>query len=179
MSASNFKELKEHEGHNVVVVSYGDDHNIAIECEDCCEVLLDFDNTDEPEEVIPEEYGPLLTLRDELKYNHDIRWIDLETLIERDIESRNYLKDIVLKVNDITEKIQNRIVLTQMTTNIGVLKVEMDHEAKVIKLNLEKEGKIYPLTETIIHKDFMDNDMIITTGWTKNEETKLIQHYLK
>ena len=44
MSVSNFEELKIHVGHKVVVVTYGNPPvNVAIECEDCYEVLLDFD----------------------------------------------------------------------------------------------------------------------------------------
>jgi ssDNA-binding Zn-finger/Zn-ribbon topoisomerase 1 len=53
MSAFNFEQLKHHLGHNIVCVGYakrdkngkriGEYENIAIECEDCNEVLLDFD----------------------------------------------------------------------------------------------------------------------------------------
>jgi len=42
-----FAELHDHLGHNVKMVWYGEKENpanIAIECEDCCKVLLDFDN---------------------------------------------------------------------------------------------------------------------------------------
>ena len=50
MSASNFKELSNHVGHKVEVVTYGKNGevwNVAIECMTCNEVLLDFDNLDE------------------------------------------------------------------------------------------------------------------------------------
>ena len=47
MSANNFKELKCHEGHKIVCVSYGDDESISVECEDCCEVIISFDNLEE------------------------------------------------------------------------------------------------------------------------------------
>ncbi len=54
MSCSNFEELKKHIGHKIVCVGYGETFinspykqfpavNIAIECETCNEVLLDFD----------------------------------------------------------------------------------------------------------------------------------------
>lgn len=44
MSVSNFSDLIAHEGHRVVVVTYGNPPvNVAAECEDCCEVLIDFD----------------------------------------------------------------------------------------------------------------------------------------
>ena len=48
MGANNYEELRRHIGHKVEVVCYGVDgeepDNVAIECEDCNEVLLDFDN---------------------------------------------------------------------------------------------------------------------------------------
>lgn len=47
MSVGNFKELKQHIGHNIACVGYGSSPgkfvNVAIECEDCNEVLLSFD----------------------------------------------------------------------------------------------------------------------------------------
>jgi len=42
MSAFSYESLKAHVGHQIVCVEYGG-YNVAIECEDCCEVLLDFD----------------------------------------------------------------------------------------------------------------------------------------
>jgi len=54
MGVHSFYDLVQHHGHNVVVVTYGgrgeDALNVAIECEDCCEVLLDFDKYSEDEE---------------------------------------------------------------------------------------------------------------------------------
>ena len=47
MSATNFEELSWHVGHDVEVVTYqrgGHVYNIAIECNDCGTVLVDFDN---------------------------------------------------------------------------------------------------------------------------------------
>jgi len=47
MSANNFKELREHIGHKIVCVCYGKPvQNVAIECEDCNEVLLSFDKNE-------------------------------------------------------------------------------------------------------------------------------------
>lgn len=43
MSVHSYADLIQHDGHNVVVVTYGDGANVAIECEDCYTVLLDFD----------------------------------------------------------------------------------------------------------------------------------------
>ena len=46
---SCFNELKHHVGHKIEVVEYGDGQivaNVAIECETCGEVLIDFDNPD-------------------------------------------------------------------------------------------------------------------------------------
>lgn len=47
MGAWNYAQLKRHVGHNVVCVSYANGENVAIECEDCCEVLFDYDAEDE------------------------------------------------------------------------------------------------------------------------------------
>ena len=54
MSAINFKNLRAHIGHNIVCTGYaltdddgdriGEYQNVAIECEDCNEILLDYDN---------------------------------------------------------------------------------------------------------------------------------------
>ena len=47
MSVSNFKELLAHVGHNIECVTYGNNDdivNVSLECVDCDEVLLDFDN---------------------------------------------------------------------------------------------------------------------------------------
>ena len=49
MGAYDFESLQRHIGHKIVVVEYkkwgnGRTANVAIECEDCSEVLLDFDN---------------------------------------------------------------------------------------------------------------------------------------
>ena len=42
----DYESLKAHLGHRVVVVSYGnpDVWNVTMECENCNEVLLDYDN---------------------------------------------------------------------------------------------------------------------------------------
>ena len=48
MAAHTFKDLSQHVGHDIVCVTYGDPaENVAIECETCNEVLLDFDKEDE------------------------------------------------------------------------------------------------------------------------------------
>ena len=43
MAMQNYEELNVHRGHNVVVVGYYTE-NVAVECDDCNEVLFDFDN---------------------------------------------------------------------------------------------------------------------------------------
>lgn len=43
MGVNNYKELLWHKGHKIVCITYGWDENVAIECETCNEVLLDFD----------------------------------------------------------------------------------------------------------------------------------------
>lgn len=55
MSATCFDDLMRHYGHKIEVAYYGSDDeplNVAIECTECHEVLLDFDrySEDDPEE---------------------------------------------------------------------------------------------------------------------------------
>ena len=54
MSVSKFSELLEHVGHNLVCVAYAGEQeavaNVAIECETCNEVLIDFDREVEAKE---------------------------------------------------------------------------------------------------------------------------------
>lgn len=45
MSVQNYEELAQHAGHKVEVVIYGGNVNSAVECIECSEVLLDFDNS--------------------------------------------------------------------------------------------------------------------------------------
>lgn len=46
MSVDSYDELKEHFGHPVAVVQYAGGENIAIECEHCNLVLVDYDHPD-------------------------------------------------------------------------------------------------------------------------------------
>jgi len=51
MAVMTFEELTEHIGHHIVCVGYGlneqEIQNVAIECETCSEVLLDYDKEQE------------------------------------------------------------------------------------------------------------------------------------
>jgi len=55
MSANSYKDLVPHLGHNIVCVGYGadgqDPENVAVECETCHMVLMDFNREDDA--VIP------------------------------------------------------------------------------------------------------------------------------
>lgn len=53
MSAQNYTELRGHLGHAVAVVAYGN-ANVAVECEECAEVLFDFDRDGQDRDA----YGP-------------------------------------------------------------------------------------------------------------------------
>lgn len=50
MSAFDYASLRSHIGHDIKCVCYGKDgqdpHNVAVECETCGEVLLDFNHPD-------------------------------------------------------------------------------------------------------------------------------------
>jgi hypothetical protein len=43
MAADSYKELMRHAGHQTEVVTYGNLDNVAVECVDCYEVLMDYD----------------------------------------------------------------------------------------------------------------------------------------
>lgn len=63
MGVSTFEELKEHYGHKIECVMYGDrDYplNVAIECEDCCIVLLDYDCPEGQKEVYIKKMDSIL-----------------------------------------------------------------------------------------------------------------------
>jgi hypothetical protein len=47
MSVQTYNDLADHFGHTVSVAMYGEGANVAIECEDCYEVLLDFDKEEQ------------------------------------------------------------------------------------------------------------------------------------
>ena len=48
MAAHSYNDLVTHVGHKIVCVTYGDPaENVAIECETCNEVLMDFDREEE------------------------------------------------------------------------------------------------------------------------------------
>ena len=47
MAAHSYADLIQHDGHNVVIVTYGDGANVAIECDDCYTVLRDFDRPED------------------------------------------------------------------------------------------------------------------------------------
>lgn len=55
MGVSGYDDLRNHIGHNVVVVCYGKKgkapDNVAVECEDCNEVLFDFDKPTKSQEA--------------------------------------------------------------------------------------------------------------------------------
>jgi phosphopentomutase len=51
MSALDFEDLKRHVGHRIECVTYGNPAvNVAVECVDCNEVLMDFDKYPEDDE---------------------------------------------------------------------------------------------------------------------------------
>ena len=56
MAVNSYDELRPHIGHKITCVCYGsegeDPANIAIECEDCNEVLVSFDKEDSIEEIL-------------------------------------------------------------------------------------------------------------------------------
>ena len=52
MSVYDYDSLKQHIGHNIVCVSYGNDRNVSLECEDCNEVLLSYDKEEKKDFLV-------------------------------------------------------------------------------------------------------------------------------
>lgn len=50
MAVASFEELRRHVGHKIGCAVYGNDSNVAVECETCSEVLLDFNVWGEEDE---------------------------------------------------------------------------------------------------------------------------------
>ncbi len=50
MACYDFASLRPHVGHKVEVVVYGNEENVAIECMDCMEVLIDFNKEEDESE---------------------------------------------------------------------------------------------------------------------------------
>jgi rubredoxin len=53
MGFIDYEKLKEHFGHKIVIVKYGDGQNYSLECEGCCEVLTDYGSEDDCPEKCP------------------------------------------------------------------------------------------------------------------------------
>ena len=72
MTVTSYNELKNHAGHAVEIVVYGDEAGVALECLDCNEVLLDFnlydDNPVESKNTLFIEVSGLLYVATEAKY---------------------------------------------------------------------------------------------------------------
>lgn len=70
MSAFNYEDLKRHVGHNIVCVEYGNGVNVAVECETCNEVVLDYDKhgdiNNEYDEVVLRKAEYLINNRDKI-----------------------------------------------------------------------------------------------------------------
>ena len=69
MSVSNIKELAAHIGHDIECVAYTNGTvvcNVALECRDCNEVLLDFDN-----DIDEEDWGDTFYIVENIEWDLD------------------------------------------------------------------------------------------------------------
>ncbi len=60
------EEIKNHYDHKLVIASYGNDENLALECNDCYEVLCDSSNPK------AKTYQTLLFMREKIKEGYKI-----------------------------------------------------------------------------------------------------------
>jgi hypothetical protein len=84
MSATDFNDLIRHEEHEITIATYYDINlntiNVAIECMDCHEVLLDFDKEPEPNAEYEKTINDVLDTIGEMRSTGDYDENTLETL---------------------------------------------------------------------------------------------------
>lgn len=77
MGVMDANDLGRHLGHEICIVEYGSDRgqtaNLSVECETCCDVLLDADN--------PEYWG-----KDNVEEAYKERYKTIEPHVEHDVE---------------------------------------------------------------------------------------------
>ena len=87
MGAHNFNDLVSHVGHDIVCVTYNSENkpvNVAIECEECNEVLLDFDIEEHYNQArveIEDDYVAIFDCNGEIVRWIDDEWMDDPTII--------------------------------------------------------------------------------------------------
>lgn len=64
MSCMSYLDLHRHVGHQIVCVEYGNWENVAVECETCHEVLMDFNRT--PDDLQDQQRRQAQRRQDEL-----------------------------------------------------------------------------------------------------------------
>lgn len=62
MGAHSYEDLIRHVGHKIVCVKYADGQNVAVECEDCYEVIIDFDIPEYRESDLYKSMTPSLAI---------------------------------------------------------------------------------------------------------------------
>ena len=106
MSAFNYKELKRHVGHDIVCVEYANGVNVAIECETCNEVLLDYD----------EDNGGIVMSKDMLAalLNNELSPEKVKEMPMLDFQSLLIEKGVVASEDDlkmlVIESVQNAAI---------------------------------------------------------------------
>jgi hypothetical protein len=129
MSATNFKDLEAHIGHNIVCVGYGKDgkkpyQNVAVECEDCNEVLLDYDRDQEvePLEAIMIEF---------IGESNSWEWYSIVRGITEQEAIKNYLTEMGLEEEDeIKEEFDKRL------SRDGSVFYAKDHDVRAYKITI-------------------------------------------
>lgn len=93
-----YEKLKEHIGHDIVCVAYGNIDNpndICIECEDCNEVLISAETFEEEQEKTPKEKNAIKNLIEAMcNYALEYSWTDtdaIDTLVECGIEEQDFI----------------------------------------------------------------------------------------
>lgn len=116
MSVKNFEELRDHVGHDVEIVIYKSDtvdHNVAIECNDCNEIIMSFEN----------KHKDL----DEFRYRRDdVNVSFISEINDQRLRSEFYVEDVaILKHKDYPD-------LSLLVVATGDLNIRNDKEDIVI-----------------------------------------------
>lgn len=124
MGVHSFDDLRQHVGHETEVVMYAEGCNVAIECLDCCEVLVDYDYKDGPEfwesPAITRQAETLeIRVINNPEINKQVKDSKIREIYEQATET--LLEDITEKLGDEIADITKRIELLSVMAVMNLL----------------------------------------------------------
>jgi hypothetical protein len=95
---NGYDDLRQHLGHRVVVAEYGGGDNVALECEDCAEVLVDFDRTTPP--VLPAAVNLAKKVQN---------WVDFDGYIDDAADLAEEVRNTAARFEQALDKLPDRL----------------------------------------------------------------------